>query len=98
MGEGRAVGASLVPGGQVKEHAPLVTRLQGQTELERWAQAWQLCRPVQQPLDTRGYLTLTTGTSPVAQWLGLRASTAGGPGSIPSWGTEIPHASRRGHK
>ena len=24
------------------------------------------------------------------QWLGLHASTAEGPGSIPGWGTEIP--------
>ena len=30
-----------------------------------------------------------TGTSPVVQWLGLCASTAGGPGLIPGWGTKI---------
>lgn len=29
---------------------------------------------------------------PVALWLGLQAVTAGGTGSIPGWGTEIPHA------
>ena len=28
----------------------------------------------------------------MVQWLGLRASTAGGPGSIPGWGTKIPQA------
>ena len=32
------------------------------------------------------------GTSHVVQWLGLHASTAGGTGSIPDWGTKIPHA------
>ena len=26
------------------------------------------------------------------QWLRLRASNAGGPGSIPVWETKIPHA------
>ena len=34
----------------------------------------------------------------VVQWLGLRTSTAGDMGSIPSWGTKIPHASQRGQK
>ena len=28
----------------------------------------------------------------VVQWLELSGSTAGGPGSIPGWGTKIPHA------
>ena len=32
------------------------------------------------------------GTSLVVQWLGLQASTAGGPSSIPGRGTKIPHA------
>ena len=32
------------------------------------------------------------GTSLAVQWLGLCASTAGGAGSIPGWGTKIPHA------
>ena len=32
------------------------------------------------------------GTSLVVQWLRLRASTAGGAGSIPGRGTKIPHA------
>ena len=35
-----------------------------------------------------------TGTSLVVRWLRLRASTAGGAGSIPGQGTKIPHASR----
>ena len=30
------------------------------------------------------------GNSLAVQWLGFHASTAGGPGSIPSWGTKIP--------
>ena len=33
------------------------------------------------------------GTSLAAQWLGLRASTAGGAGSIPAQGTKILHVS-----
>ena len=33
-----------------------------------------------------------SGTSSVVQWLRLRASTAGGTGLIPGWGTKIPHA------
>ena len=28
----------------------------------------------------------------MVQWLGLRASTAGGMGSIPGWGTKTPQA------
>ena len=36
---------------------------------------------------------MISGTSLVVQWLGLRASTAGDTGSIPGWGTKIPHAS-----
>ena len=31
------------------------------------------------------------GTSLVVQWLGLRASTAEGVGSIPGQGTKVPH-------
>ena len=31
-------------------------------------------------------------SSLVVQWLGLHASTAGGMGSIPGWGTKIPQA------
>ena len=31
-------------------------------------------------------------TSLVVQWLRLQASTSGGMGSIPGWGTKIPHA------
>ena len=34
------------------------------------------------------------GNSLVVQWLGLRASTAGGPGSIPSRGIKIPQATQ----
>ena len=38
----------------------------------------------------------TVGTSLAVQWLGLRASTVGGVGLIPSWGTKTPHAMRCG--
>ena len=37
-------------------------------------------------------LIISLGTSPVVQWLDLCASTAGGMGSIPSWGTKILQA------
>ena len=42
--------------------------------------------------------TFWTGTSQVIQWLRHLASTAGGMGSIPGWGTEIPHAVSCGQK
>ena len=38
------------------------------------------------------------GNSLVAQWLGLQASTAGGMGSIPGWGTKIPQAPQHRQK
>ena len=38
------------------------------------------------------------GTSQAVQRLRLRASTAGGTGSIPGWGTKIPHAVLCGQK
>ena len=34
----------------------------------------------------------------VVQWLRLQAPNAGGLGSIPSWGTKIPHAASCDHK
>ena len=36
--------------------------------------------------------------SRACQWLGLGASTAEGTGSIPHWGTKIPHAVRCSQK
>ena len=39
---------------------------------------------------------VTEGTSLVAQWLRIHASTAGGVGSIPGWGTKIPHVMQHG--
>ena len=38
------------------------------------------------------------GSSLVVQWLGLRPSTAGGTGWIPSQGSKIPHDARCGKK
>ena len=40
------------------------------------------------------YKRNTFGTFLVVQWLRLHASNAGGTGSIPSWGTKIPHVMR----
>ena len=42
------------------------------------------------------YVKTAVGTSLVVQWLRLRASNAGGAGSIPGWGTTVPHAVRLG--
>ena len=41
---------------------------------------------------------MTSGNSLTVQWLGLHASTVGGIGSTPGWGTKILHASQRGQK
>ena len=41
------------------------------------------------------FKTLPPGNSLVVQWLGLRASTAGGTGLIPGQGTNIPQAKRK---
>ena len=38
------------------------------------------------------------GTCLVVQWLRLHTTTAVGTGSIPGWGTKIPHAVRQGQK
>ena len=38
------------------------------------------------------------GTSLAVQWLRLCASNARGTGSIPGWGTKIPHAAWHGQK
>ena len=38
------------------------------------------------------------GNSLAVQWLGLPASTAGGTGLIPGWGTKIPCATWQGQK
>ena len=48
--------------------------------------------------DTLDVKLQSTGISLVVQWLRLRASTAGGKGSIPGWGTKIPHAVQRSQK
>ena len=37
-------------------------------------------------------------TSLAVQWLRLPAFTAGGAGSIPGWGTKVPHATKHGQK
>ena len=44
------------------------------------------------------FLKLLEGTSLVVQWLRLCASAVMGTGSIPDWGTKIPHAARHNHK
>ena len=39
-----------------------------------------------------------SGTSLEVQWLGLSSFTAEGTGSVPAWGTKIPHAMPCGQK
>ena len=41
---------------------------------------------------------MTSGTSPVVQWLGLHASIAGGVDSTPGRGTKISHATQCSQK
>ena len=43
-------------------------------------------------------IKLYRGTFLAVQWLRLQASTAGGVGSIPDWGTKIPRAPQHGKK
>ena len=56
-----------------------------------------------QPLRHQGsprlhFLKKTLGTSLAVQWLRLCVCTAGGAGSIPGWGTKIPHTAQCGQK
>ena len=44
------------------------------------------------------YLTEKSDFSLVIQWLWFCASHPGGLGSIPDWGTNIPHAMEHGQK
>ena len=41
---------------------------------------------------------MVLGTSLAVQWLRLCASTAGGMGLIPGWGTKMSHATWHGQK
>ena len=51
---------------------------------------------MQEELGVR--LKVRQGTFLAVQWLRLLASTTGGAGSIPGWGTKIPHAAQCGQK
>ena len=53
----------------------------------------------QSPLSSTSIQNLSPfGSSLAVQWLGLRPSTAGGTGWIPSQGSKIPHDARCGKK
>ena len=57
-----------------------------------------ICKCIEKHLELQGHWYVVVkvdyfGSSLQVQWLGLRASTAGGKSSIPGRGTEIP----RGH-
>ena len=61
------------------------------------------CRILRQGLYSRFLLVIcfkysNMGYFLVVQWLGLHASTAESTGSIPDWGTKIPHAVQCGQK
>ena len=45
-----------------------------------------------------GFQQFMMGNSLVVQWLGFRASTAGGMGSVPGQGTKIPQTTQHGQK
>ena len=47
---------------------------------------------------TQPKIKKTLGTSLAVQWLRLCVCTAGGAGSIPGWGTKIPHTAQCGQK
>ena len=49
-------------------------------------------------LNTSRQEVQDSGTSLAVQWLRLCASNAKGVGSIPGWGTKIPHAIWRGQE
>ena len=57
-------------------------------------QWWQVTRKWKNTTKRYNHL----GTSLAVQWLRLHASTAGGVGLIPCWGTRILHAALRGQK
>ena len=71
---------------------PFARDCPGHTEVLR--EAISICLTTKRPCSKEK----TLGTSLTVQWLGLRASTAGGVGSIPGWGTRIPHATWCGRR
>ena len=85
------------------EHAPPLQNILLHTELpmrflRAGTESYLLCTLcLVQGLSLNGYhINVGSGTSLLAQWLRHRASNAGGSGSIPGWGTENPHAVKRG--
>ena len=53
------------------------------------------CRIYELDSGQTTYKSGTVGTSLAVQWLRLQASDAGGGGSIPGGGTNIPHTARQ---
>ena len=65
-----------------------------QEEFDRFTGYWWCPTASWEGKCLSGLKTLVQGTSLVIQGLRLCASTAGGAGLIPGWGTKIPHAAR----
>ena len=61
-------------------------------------QVLSILRALTPPSEAESVKTNEQGISPVVQWLRLHASNAGGMGSSPRQGTNIPHASQHGQK
>ena len=58
-----------------------------------WQKLLHYCKVISLQLKLINLKKKTDGrTSLAVQWLRLCASSAGGIGSIPGWGTKIPHA------
>ena len=74
-----------------------VTQL-GSAEVKIWSQILWLQSPSSEPVCHIILFNDYVGTSLAVQWLGLRASTAGGVGLIPGRGAKISHAVQRGRK
>lgn len=68
----------------IPRYSAIVIIMFGDTILEK-----SRGKKIQNALE--GVKETSSGNSLAAQWLGIRASTAGGVGSVPGGGTKIPH-------
>ena len=86
VGMGRGAVGGLAGGQWDKLHRP-------QMQTHRCVHGSSPCHP-----SYAKEYSLQAGTSLVVQWLGLCTSTAGDVGSIPGWGTKLPHSGQHGQE
>ena len=67
-------------------------------KLDLQMRSWNRTRPYAGDLLYCSTIEKKVWEFPEVQWLGLRALTAEGTGSIPGQGTKIPHATQRNQK